>query len=155
MITQILTFIYKSISICIHHYTPWVRMLLEIIKNFVIAVFWCRYIPSDRVTTRPISVCSGAYINCHLYSVAHIMFRPSNPSKIPARAKISCSHFRVGLEPTTREHYRSCIYRLNAIWTRNFQARDFFIFILDQASGRRIVTYFTPNLQRAPYFGFD
>ena len=51
MITQILALIYKSISICIYHYTPWVRMLLEIIKNFVIAVRRCRYIPSYRVTT--------------------------------------------------------------------------------------------------------
>ena len=50
MITQILAFIYKSISICIHHYTPRVRMLLEIIKNFIITVFRRRYIPSDRVT---------------------------------------------------------------------------------------------------------
>ena len=79
---------------------------------------------------RPISVCSGAYINCHLYSVAPSMLRPSNPSKIPARAKISCSHFRVGLKPTTREHYRSCIYRLNVIWTRNFQGPRFFYFYL-------------------------
>ena len=107
--------------------------------------------PILKSDSRPNSVCSGAYINCHLYSVAHTMLRRSNPSKIPARAKISCSHSRVGLKPTIREQYRSCIYRLNTIWTANFQARDFFIFILDQTSSRRILKYLIPNLQRTSF----